>query len=44
MRFSKSRDHIPTGLMELSAVRRVLYVAFISLPLWAAIHWATLLP
>ncbi|MDP9808501.1 hypothetical protein J2W42_001339 [Rhizobium tibeticum] len=30
--------------MELSAVRRIFYVALISLPLFAAIHWATLLP
>jgi len=42
MRFSK----FPTcpGLMALSAGRRVFYVALIGIPLWAAIHWATLLP
>jgi hypothetical protein len=33
-----------SGLMALSAGRRVFYVALIGIPLWAAIHWATLLP
>lgn len=31
-------------LIELSAAGRVLYAVLLSCLLWAAIHWATLLP